>query len=223
MGDALISITYSNLCRTVVVCFSLFLSIMARDGHRHKRSRSRSRSTSPRSKKPRDRDRDRERERERERDKERDRDRERDKHRRSRSKEKEHDRSRRHGHNVEKKAPKSPERKTAAIEEKKLPIKSESELKEEAAAAAILAKEEEQKTLELEMQKRREKVEKWRSERKKQALEQAKVELANLPKPGKKWSLEDDEEEEEEDIKQKIEQNKIEDLDAIQEVEEEEE
>jgi len=113
---------------------------MARDGHRHKRSRSRSRSTSPRSKKPRDRDRDRERERERERDKERDRDRERDKHRRSRSKEKEHDRSRRHGHNVEKKAPKSPERKTAAIEEKKLPIKSESELKEEAAAAAILAK-----------------------------------------------------------------------------------
>jgi len=46
---------------------------------------------------------------------------------------------------------------------------------------------------------------------------------ANLPKPGKKWSLEDDEEEEEEDIKQKIEQNKIEDLDAIQEVEEEEE
>ena len=114
------------------------LSSMARDGHRHKRSRSRSRSTSPRSKKPRDRDREREREREREKD--RDRDRERDKHRRSRSKEKDHERSRRHGHNVDKKAPKSPERKAALVEEKKLPVKSESELREEAAAAAILAK-----------------------------------------------------------------------------------
>jgi len=39
-----------------------------------------------------------------------------------------------------KKAPKSPERKAALVEEKKLPVKSESELREEAAAAAILAK-----------------------------------------------------------------------------------
>lgn len=49
------------------------------------------------------------------------------------------------------------------------------------------------------------------------------LKTANLPKPGKKWSLEDDEEEEEEDVKQKADQNKLEGLDAIQEVEEEEE
>ena len=77
-------------------------------------------------------------------------------------------------------------------------MKSESELKEEAAVAAMIAKvsflislfstlwliifclkEEEQKTLELEMQKRRERIEKWRLERKMQEIAQVKSDLGN--------------------------------------------
>lgn len=61
--------------------------------------------------------------------------------------------------------------------------------------------EEEQKRLELEMQKRRERIERWRAERKKKELEATKKDgktsiLANLQLPMKKWSLEDDSDEE---------------------------
>lgn len=65
-------------------------------------------------------------------------------------------------------------------------------------------KEETEKRLEAEMQKRRERIEKWRAEKKKRELEAAKKEAergtlgANVPKVSiKAWSLEDDEEEEE--------------------------
>ncbi|RZF39802.1 hypothetical protein LSTR_LSTR000450 [Laodelphax striatellus] len=64
-----------------------------------------------------------------------------------------------------------------------------------------LDKEEEQKRLELEMQKRRERIERWRAERKKKELEVVKKDLksslANLQLPTKKWNLEDDSDEEE--------------------------
>lgn len=59
-------------------------------------------------------------------------------------------------------------------------------------------KDEEQKRLEAEMQKRRERIERWRAERKRKELEMGKKDriLAGvMPLPtGKKWSLEDDEE-----------------------------
>lgn len=65
----------------------------------------------------------------------------------------------------------------------------------------LILQEEEQKRLELEMQKRRERIERWRAERKKKELEATKKDgktsiLANLQLPMKKWSLEDDSDEE---------------------------
>ena len=56
--------------------------------------------------------------------------------------------------------------------------------------------EEEQKHLEEEMQKRRERIEKWRQERKKQ---QDLVPI-NISQPAKQWTLEDDEDEDEEEV-----------------------
>uniref|UniRef100_A0A336MNI9 Probable ATP-dependent RNA helicase DDX46 n=1 Tax=Culicoides sonorensis TaxID=179676 RepID=A0A336MNI9_CULSO len=59
-------------------------------------------------------------------------------------------------------------------------------------------KDEEQKRLEAEMQKRRERIERWRADRKRKELEMGKkdrVFSSVTPAPtGKKWSLEDDEE-----------------------------
>lgn len=86
------------------------------------------------------------------------------------------------------------------------------------------------------MQKRRERIERWRAERKKKELEATKKDgksalLANLQLPAaKKWSLEDDSDEEaplivnrdnkDEEIKEENKENKEE---PIKEVEEEEE
>ncbi|KAH7935343.1 probable ATP-dependent RNA helicase DDX46 [Rhipicephalus sanguineus] len=61
-----------------------------------------------------------------------------------------------------------------------------------AAENTTLDKNAQQQQLDLEMQKRRERIEKWRQARKK--TEQAAVAALVLPMPGKKWSLEDDEE-----------------------------
>lgn len=61
-----------------------------------------------------------------------------------------------------------------------------------AAENTTLDKNAQQQQLDLEMQKRRERIEKWRQARKK--TEQAAVAALVLPVPGKKWSLEDDEE-----------------------------
>lgn len=67
--------------------------------------------------------------------------------------------------------------------------------------SCLLLQEEEQKRLELEMQKRRERIERWRAEKKKMEIETTKKDgksmLANLQLPAaKKWSLEDDSDEE---------------------------
>ncbi|GJQ73634.1 hypothetical protein Trydic_g13977 [Trypoxylus dichotomus] len=61
-----------------------------------------------------------------------------------------------------------------------------------------LDKEEEQKKLELEMQKRRERIERWRAERKKKEQEAMKkdIQKTSATPSAKKWSLEDDSEDE---------------------------
>ncbi|KAL1123116.1 hypothetical protein AAG570_002204, partial [Ranatra chinensis] len=92
-----------------------------------------------------------------------------------------------------------------------------------------LDKEEEQKRLELEMQKRRERIERWRAERKKKEVEAVKKEiknsLSNLQLPSKKWNLEDDSDEEEDgkgEAGKDVEEEEIDPLDAfMQEVHEE--
>ncbi|CAB3364204.1 Hypothetical predicted protein [Cloeon dipterum] len=61
-----------------------------------------------------------------------------------------------------------------------------------------VSKEEEQKQLEIEMLKRRERIEKWRAERKKKELEdKPEFSKSNMVLPSKKWTLEDDSDEEE--------------------------
>nr|CAD7200591.1 unnamed protein product [Timema douglasi] len=89
-----------------------------------------------------------------------------------------------------------------------------------------LDKEEEQKRLESEMQKRRERIERWRAERKKKELEITKKEikgsilLANLQLPMKKWTLEDDSDEEEEKQENKEKQDNKENKEEQEEEEE---
>lgn len=63
----------------------------------------------------------------------------------------------------------------------------------------FIFQEEEQSRLEAEMQKRRDRIERWRAERKRKELESAKKEVqkgsivTNIQVPtSKKWSLEDD-------------------------------
>lgn len=98
----------------------------------------------------------------------------------------------------------------------------------------LMLQEEEQKRLELEMQKRRERIERWRAERKKKELEATKKDgktsiLANLQLPMKKWSLEDDSDEEtpvvqnnkeakEEGVKEEVEEVKEEVKDEEEEI-----
>jgi ATP-dependent RNA helicase DDX46/PRP5 len=76
--------------------------------------------------------------------------------------------------------------------------------------------EEEQKRLEMEMQKRRERIEQWRAERKK------KQELIpiNIAPVSKKWSLEDedDDDEEEVEVKKEDDENEVDPLDAYMQV-----
>nr|XP_029724507.1 probable ATP-dependent RNA helicase DDX46 isoform X2 [Aedes albopictus] len=80
-------------------------------------------------------------------------------------------------------------------------------------------KEEEQRRLEQEMVKRRERIERWRAERKRKEIEIKKPSVltgVNIPK---KWSLEDDEEDDEDDIKDKAnnmdEEDDVDPLDAF--------
>ncbi|XP_013780707.1 probable ATP-dependent RNA helicase DDX46 isoform X2 [Limulus polyphemus] len=82
-----------------------------------------------------------------------------------------------------------------------------------------LDKEAQQKELELEMQRRRERIEKWRAERKKKDIEEGggSQTLIVMP-PSKKWSLEDDEDEEppsESGNKEDIEEEEVDPLDAF--------
>lgn len=67
----------------------------------------------------------------------------------------------------------------------------------------MFLQEEEQKRLEMEMQKRRERIEYWRAERKK------KQELIsiNIVSVSKKWLLEDEDDDDEEEVQEKSEEN----------------
>lgn len=80
----------------------------------------------------------------------------------------------------------------------------------------MLLQEEEQKRLEMEMQKRRERIEHWRAERKK------KQELIpiNIAPVSKKWSLEDEDDDDEEEVQEKSEENgdEVDPLDAYMQV-----
>ncbi|EAT33750.1 AAEL013985-PA [Aedes aegypti] len=94
----------------------------------------------------------------------------------------------------------------------KKPIKEEPKEKEETFDLSVpMDKEEEQRRLEQEMVKRRERIERWRAERKRKEIEIKKPTVltgVNIPK---KWSLEDDEEDDEDDIKDKANNNDEED------------
>uniref|UniRef100_A0A8D8S989 Probable ATP-dependent RNA helicase DDX46 n=1 Tax=Cacopsylla melanoneura TaxID=428564 RepID=A0A8D8S989_9HEMI len=99
---------------------------------------------------------------------------------------------------------------------------------EEAFDPSKLDKEVEATRLELEMQKRRERIERWRAERKKKDIELIKKDIKSnlsagggggLGAPQKKWNLEDDSDEDENDSKKdengKIEEEDIDPLDAF--------
>ncbi|XP_071447908.1 probable ATP-dependent RNA helicase DDX46 isoform X1 [Hetaerina americana] len=194
---------------------------MVRSGHHRKRSRSISGSPERKRRRSRSRDRAGKRSRSR-RSRSRDRDRESDRHRRSHSRER---------GSKEKRASKYKSSKDTASSESSQKSRSEVfdvEVKLEEKAdqdetfdPTKLDKEEEQKTLELEMQKRRERIERWRAERKKKELEQAKKEaekgtlLANLQLPSKNWTLEDDSDEEEEKQDQVETENTEEEVDPL--------
>uniref|UniRef100_A0A9J8B095 Probable ATP-dependent RNA helicase DDX46 n=1 Tax=Cyprinus carpio carpio TaxID=630221 RepID=A0A9J8B095_CYPCA len=160
--------------------------------HYRKRSGSRSKSRSPDSKRlkkeeqtgSRARERSR-RERSRSRERRRSRSRDRKRPRRSRSRERRRSRSREprsRGRSKEK-----PENTEPSAEKKKIKEEKEEEKPED---------DFDQNTLEEEMRKRKERVEKWREEQRKKAMEnigELKKELEEM-KQGKKWSLEDDDE-----------------------------
>uniref|UniRef100_A0A672U4L0 Probable ATP-dependent RNA helicase DDX46 n=1 Tax=Strigops habroptila TaxID=2489341 RepID=A0A672U4L0_STRHB len=186
------------------------------------RSGSRSRSRSPSDKRKREdrrsrsRDRDRRRERSRSRDKRRSRSRDRKRQRRSRSRERERSRERRRSRSRERRRSRSRSRGRRS--------RSSSPSKNRKAENNF-----DQNKLEEEMRKRKERVEKWREEQRKKAMEnigELKKEIEEM-KQGKKWSLEDDDDDEEETAEGEKEGNEVEDeeldpLDAyMEEVKEE--
>ncbi|KDR12484.1 probable ATP-dependent RNA helicase DDX46 [Zootermopsis nevadensis] len=196
----------------------------------HHRKRSRSKSASPERKRSR-RSRSRERvkpryRRSRSRDRERDLS-DRDRHRRSHSKDrKQIDSKERRSASSKSKSKSLKEGSGADSKERdKKDAKGDDKAEDEAFDPTNLDKEEEQKRLEQEMQKRRERIERWRAERKKKELEVTKKEikgslLANLQLPMKKWTLEDDSDEEEDkqdnkENKDEIIEEEVDPLDAF--------
>uniref|UniRef100_A0A803TEP5 Probable ATP-dependent RNA helicase DDX46 n=1 Tax=Anolis carolinensis TaxID=28377 RepID=A0A803TEP5_ANOCA len=188
------------------------------------RSGSRSRSRSPSDKRAkrgddrrsRSRERERRRERSRSRDKRRSRSRERKRLRRSRSRERERSRERRRSRSRERRRSRSRSRGRRS--------RSSSPGKNKKVEDNF-----DQNKLEEEMRKRKERVEKWREEQRKKAMEnvgELKKEIEEM-KQGKKWSLEDDDDDDEETAEGEKEGNEIEDeeldpLDAyMEEVKEE--
>ncbi|XP_062358014.1 probable ATP-dependent RNA helicase DDX46 isoform X2 [Cinclus cinclus] len=222
------------------------------------RSGSRSRSRSPSDKRKREdrrsrsRDRDRRRERSRSRDKRRSRSRDRKRQRRSRSRERERSRERRRSRSRERRRSRSRSRgrrsrssspsknrktenrsrskeKTEGVEVSKEKKKDKDDKEEEKDKDATTNANFDQNKLEEEMRKRKERVEKWREEQRKKAMEnigELKKEIEEM-KQGKKWSLEDDDDDEEETAEGEKEGNEVEDeeldpLDAyMEEVKEE--
>ncbi|CAH1405981.1 unnamed protein product [Nezara viridula] len=193
---------------------------------RDHRKRSRSRSTSPserRRKRSRDRDR---RRRSRSRERSSGRERSRRSRSRERAKEKRSSDSRSKRRNRSRSRSRTRERERIVKKEEKKEVKVEVD---EPFDPTKIDKEEEQKRLELEMQKRRERIERWRAERKKKEVEAVKKDLktslANLQLPSKKWNLEDDSDEEEEsnkDANKEGEEEEVDPLDAfMMEVQEE--
>ncbi|KAM6299647.1 putative ATP-dependent RNA helicase DDX46 isoform 1-T1 [Aegotheles albertisi] len=204
----------------------------------------------------RSRDRERRRERSRSRDKRRSRSRDRKRQRRSRSRERERSRERRRSRSRERRRSRSRSRgrrsrssspsknrktenrsrskeKTEGVEvskEKKKDKDDKEEEKEKDATTNTVATENfDQNKLEEEMRKRKERVEKWREEQRKKAMEnigELKKEIEEM-KQGKKWSLEDDDDDEEETAEGEKEDEEVEDeeldpLDAyMEEVKEE--
>nr|XP_009942378.1 PREDICTED: probable ATP-dependent RNA helicase DDX46 [Opisthocomus hoazin] len=204
----------------------------------------------------RSRDRDRRRERSRSRDKRRSRSRDRKRQRRSRSRERERSRERRRSRSRERRRSRSRSRgrrsrssspsknrktenrsrskeKTDGVEvskEKKKDKDDKEEEKEKDATTNTVATENfDQNKLEEEMRKRKERVEKWREEQRKKAMEnigELKKEIEEM-KQGKKWSSEDDDDDEEETAEGEKEDEEVEDeeldpLDAyMEEVKEE--
>uniref|UniRef100_A0A674HDI7 Probable ATP-dependent RNA helicase DDX46 n=1 Tax=Taeniopygia guttata TaxID=59729 RepID=A0A674HDI7_TAEGU len=216
------------------------------------RSGSRSRSRSPSDKRKREdrrsrsRDRDRRRERSRSRKRQRrsrSRERERSRERRrSRSRDRRRSRSRSRGRRSRSSSP-SKNRKTEnrsrskektegveiSKEKKKDKDDKEEEKDKDATTNAVATENFDQNKLEEEMRKRKERVEKWREEQRKKAMEnigELKKEIEEM-KQGKKWSLEDDDDDEEETAEGEKEGNEVEDeeldpLDAyMEEVKEE--
>ncbi|KFP22627.1 putative ATP-dependent RNA helicase DDX46, partial [Egretta garzetta] len=223
------------------------------------RSGSRSRSRSPSDKRKRgedrrsrSRDRERRRERSRSRDKRRSRSRDRKRQRRSRSRERERSRERRRSRSRERRRSRSRSRgrrsrssspsknrktenrsrskeKTEGVEVSKEKKKDKDDKEEEKDKDATTNTNFDQNKLEEEMRKRKERVEKWREEQRKKAMEnigELKKEIEEM-KQGKKWSLEDDDDDEEETAEGEKEGNEVEDeeldpLDAyMEEVKEE--
>ncbi|XP_041981934.1 probable ATP-dependent RNA helicase DDX46 [Aricia agestis] len=189
---------------------------------KRRRSRSRSRDrTSKTSKRKRSRSRERESKRDRSRDRERD-----------RKSDKRDDK--RNGSSSSKSRKKSPDKERDRSKSKEKSTKAEAGDYNIGSAD----KEEEQSRLEAEMQKRRDRIERWRAERKRKELESAKKEVqkgsivTNIQTPtSKKWSLEDDSGDEGEDgeskekqaaEEKKEEEDEIDPLDAyMQEVQQE--
>ncbi|XP_068618148.1 probable ATP-dependent RNA helicase DDX46 [Battus philenor] len=191
---------------------------------KRRRSRSRSRDRNSKSSK---RKRSRSRDRESKRDRSRDRDRDRKSDKRD---------DKRNGSSSKSSRKKSPEKERTKERSKS----KEKSIKTESADYDLgsVDKEEEQSRLEAEMQKRRDRIERWRAERKRKEIESAKKEVqkgsivTNIQTPTtKKWSLEDDSGDEGEDgepkEKQPVEEKKeeedeIDPLDAyMQEVQQE--
>ncbi|TDH05122.1 hypothetical protein EPR50_G00140180 [Perca flavescens] len=171
-------------------------------------SRSKSRSPDKRSKKD-DRDRNR-RERSRSRDRRRSRSRDRKRVRRSRSRERRRSRSRdrrRSGSRSRARRSRSgspsksrrPEESRSNEKDNIDPLSDKKKIKEEKEDEKVEDQDFDQNKLEEEMRKRKERVEKWREEQRKKAIEnigELKRELEEM-KQGKKWSLEDDEDDDE--------------------------
>ncbi|KFQ87940.1 putative ATP-dependent RNA helicase DDX46, partial [Phoenicopterus ruber ruber] len=221
-------------------------------------SRSRSRSPSDKrgkrgeDRRSRSRDRERRRERSRSRDKRRSRSRDRKRQRRSRSRERERSRERRRSRSRERRRSRSRSRgrrsrssspsknrktenrsrskeKTEGVEVSKEKKKDKEDKEEEKDKDATPNTNFDQNKLEEEMRKRKERVEKWREEQRKKAMEnigELKKEIEEM-KQGKKWSLEDDDDDEEETAEGEKEGDEVEDeeldpLDAyMEEVKEE--
>ncbi|XP_018770926.1 probable ATP-dependent RNA helicase DDX46 [Serinus canaria] len=227
-------------------------------GRSGSRSRSRSPSDKRKreDRRSRSRDRDRRRDRSRSRDKRRSRSRDRKRQRRSRSRERERSRERRRSRSRERRRSRSRSRgrrsrssspsknrktenrsrskeKTDGVEISKEKKKDKDDKEEEkdkdATTNAVATENFDQNKLEEEMRKRKERVEKWREEQRKKAMEnigELKKEIEEM-KQGKKWSLEDDDDDEEETAEGEKEGNEVEDeeldpLDAyMEEVKEE--